>query len=131
MENKRILIDTSVLIDHFRKKNKKSSYLYKLSKNNDLYLSAITKFEILIGTKEHQINDIKKLIECFSILKYNSKSVEVSANILKDLRSKNQLIDFRDIFIASTAISNNLILATLNIKHFERISNLQCVSFVD
>ncbi|MEA3415628.1 MAG: hypothetical protein U9R02_05640 [Thermodesulfobacteriota bacterium] len=41
MEDRRILIDTSVVIDHFRKKNKQRSLLYELSKENRLFLSAI------------------------------------------------------------------------------------------
>ncbi|MEY4906232.1 MAG: hypothetical protein RLZZ292_4047, partial [Bacteroidota bacterium] len=32
--------------------------------------------------------------------------------------------DHRDIFIAATAIANNLPIKTLNIKHFARIPNL-------
>ena len=40
MEDRRILVDTSVVIDHFRKKNKQKSLLYELSKVNTLFLSA-------------------------------------------------------------------------------------------
>jgi len=43
LEDRRILIDTSVVIDHFRKKNKQKSLLYELSKENTLFLSAISK----------------------------------------------------------------------------------------
>lgn len=37
------------------------------------------------------------------------------------------MIEFRDIFIAATAIANNLPLLTLNEKHFSRVDNLSLV----
>ena len=51
MEDKRILIDTSVVIDHFRKKNKRKSLLYELARESTLFLSAISKFEFLVGAE--------------------------------------------------------------------------------
>ena len=73
MEDRRILIDTSVVIDHFRKKNKQLSLLYELSKGNRLFLSAISKFEFLVGTKLSQIRQTEKIINGFNILSFNSK----------------------------------------------------------
>ena len=67
MEDRRILIDTSVVIDHFRKKQKEKSLLYDLSKENILFLSAVSKFEFLVGTKPSQISQTEKIIDGFSI----------------------------------------------------------------
>jgi tRNA(fMet)-specific endonuclease VapC len=44
------------------------------------------------------------------------------------LKRKRKQIDIADLFIAATALSNNLPFATLNLKHFERIDNLQIVA---
>jgi len=125
LENKRILVDTSLLIEHFRKKKKEDSYLFRISKDYILSLSVISEFEMLVGTKQHQMSDVKQIIEYFDILMYDSKVAEISASIAIELKAKNKLIDFKDIFIAATAISNNLILATLNYKHFELIPKLE------
>ena len=130
MENKRVLVDTSLLIEHFRKKKKENSYLFRISKDYILNLSVISEFEMLVGTKQHQMSDVKKIIEYFDILMYDSKVAEVSASIAIDLKAKNKLIDFKDIFIAATAISNNLILATLNYKHFELIPELKILKTI-
>ena len=127
MEDRRILIDTSVVIDHFRKKNKQKSLLYELSKENTLFLSAISKFEFLVGTKLTQIRQTKKIIEGFYILSFNSHVAEVASDIAKKLKTKNKIIEFRDIFIAATAIANDMPLSILNIKHFERIDNLELI----
>ena len=125
MEDRRILIDTSVVIDHFRKKNKQRSLLYELSKENRLFLSAISKFEFLVGTKLAQIRQTEQIIEGFNILSFNSNVADVASDIAKKLKAKNKIIEFRDIFIAATAITNDMPLSTLNVKHFERIDDLE------
>jgi len=125
LEDRRILIDTSVVIDHFRKKNKQQSLLYELSKENKLFLSAISKFEFLVGTKPAQIRQTEKIIEGFDILSFNSNAADVASDIAKKLKAKNKIIEFRDIFIAATAIANDIPLSTLNVKHFARIDDLE------
>ena len=125
MADRRILIDTSVVIDHFRKKNKEKSLLYELLKENTLFLSAISKFEFLVGAKQNQIRQIENTIEAFYILSFNSYVANIASDIAKNLKAKNQVIEFRDIFIAATAVANNMSLSTLNVKHFEKIDELE------
>jgi len=128
LEDSRILIDTSVVIDHFRKKNKQKSLLYELATENILFLSAISKFEFLVGTKLTQIRQTKEIIGGFYILSFNSHVANIASDIAKKLRTKNKIIEFRDIFIAATAIANDMPLSTLNIKHFERIDALELIN---
>ena len=40
--------------------------------------------------------------------------------VIDHFRKKNKIIEFRDIFIAATDITNDMPLSTLNVKHFER-----------
>ena len=47
--------------------------------------------------------------------------------INRQLKLKRKQIDLADLFIAVTAITNNLPFATLNRKHFERIDTLNIV----
>ncbi len=127
MEDRRILIDTSVVVDHFRKKKKQMSLLYELSKENTLFLSAISKFEFLVGAKHSQIRQTETIIQGFHILPFSSTVADVASDIAKKLKSKNKIIEFRDIFIAATAIANDMPLSTLNVKHFERIDGLELI----
>ena len=48
-----------------------------------------------------------------------------SAEIYKVLKAENQMIEFRDIFIGATALELNVMLLTLNEKHFERIKEIK------
>ena len=58
------------------------------------------------------------------VLDFDREQSKVASNIFRSLKSKNKLIEFRDIFIASCAITSNIPLATLNTKHFKRIDGL-------
>ncbi len=71
------------------------------------------------------IDDIEKLIKWISPIPFDSIIADSSALIYRNLKEQNKLIEFRDIFIAATAVANNLCLATLNIKHFKRVENIK------
>jgi tRNA(fMet)-specific endonuclease VapC len=61
------------------------------------------------------------------ILPFTKPVAEKSAEIYHSLRLKNKMIEFRDIFIAATAIVHDLPILTHNAKHFERIDGLEIV----
>ena len=127
MEDREILVDTSVLIDFLRKAKKDKSFLWHLkNKYANLSISAITVFELFAGaTDKQKIDDIRRLLKWIQIIGFDEGVAEISGELFIDLKSNNQLIDFKDIFIAATAIFYGIELATLNVKHFARITNLR------
>ncbi|MCP4217750.1 MAG: type II toxin-antitoxin system VapC family toxin [bacterium] len=125
MENRGILVDTSILIDFFRKTKKENSVLYTLQQNRTLYISTVTEFEFLAGVKEDNIRSIKHFFAGLNVLDFDSNSSVIASRIYKTLRSKNLLIEFRDIFIGATALAWDLELVTLNLAHFKRIDELR------
>ena len=62
--------------------------------------------------------DYEKL---FYILPFDNKSVLIASKIYSSLRKDGKLIDERNLIIGSICIANNLPLATLNKRHFERL----------
>jgi predicted nucleic acid-binding protein len=128
MENSLICLDTSILIDFYRKKDKSKSSLFKLTERHVLFaVSSITEYELYLGSSDEQNIFWDKFFSQITILPFNTKSAKLSAKIYQQLKSKNKLIDTPDILITGTAMSNNLPLATLNRKHFERIKDLKLV----
>ncbi len=125
MANPRVLIDTSVIIDFLRKKNKINSWLWRVRENNECFMSSVTLFELQCGvkTKKHS-EDIAKLLKWIKTIPFDDEIAEIASIIYKRLKLEHNQIEFRDIFIAATAIAANLSVATLNIKHFERIKDL-------
>lgn len=125
MGRERILIDTSILIDYFRKTQKETTLFYRLSTDYDFLASVITGFEFRIGVTPQNRAYVETLFSIVSVISFDSECVEKAVEIYQTLKSNNQLIPLPDIFIAATAIAQNVQLATLNRKHFERINNLQ------
>ena len=117
-----------MLIDYFRKVNKSKSFFYELTKEYDLFaVSAITEYEIYCGSNADQDLYRDDFFNRIISLPFNSEANRITTRIERDLRQKNRLIDKPDIMIAGTAIANKLKLATLNIKHFERVVGLELI----
>ncbi|MEI6425248.1 MAG: type II toxin-antitoxin system VapC family toxin [Lentisphaerota bacterium] len=127
MESKDVLVDTTIIIDHLRKKNKSSTIFFKLvSDNYDLHISVITLFELLSGAIDEQKGkDIKTTLSFVKILNFDSSSATKASELYLQLKKRNRLVDIRDLFIAASAITQNLPVSTLNLKHFQRIPDLK------
>ena len=124
-----ILLDTSVLIEMFRMKDKSLTFFYRLSqKHYDFCISIITHFEIFRGSDTLQDVFWTKFFENVTIIPFNIVSSNEAAILYKQLKARNKMIDFADLLIAATALAHNLDLATLNIKDFNKIPNLHIVS---
>ncbi|SDG14223.1 hypothetical protein SAMN04487996_115163 [Dyadobacter soli] len=129
MAKKLVLVDTSILIDFFRKSDKANSRLLKLVKDDFIFcISAITEFEIHIGTNLGQADYWEDFLFRTKVLAFDKEVAREAADISKSLKRQSKLIGMADIFIAATAMHYGLPLATLNVKHFERIDELQILS---
>lgn len=127
MDREIICIDTSLLIDYYRKKDKIKSKLVELSIQYSLCISVITKLEILVGVNPNTIDFWNSVFARLIIMPISDHEVETASEIIIDLKKNNLLIDIRDILIASTAIAHNVKIATLNTKHFQRIKGLELI----
>ena len=121
-----ILIDTDVVIEYLRTKDKSKTLLIELLEKYDVFLTPITEFELFLGAKtaRHK-NDLVMLFNEIEVMPFSLGCGEVAANIWKDLRDKHQHLEIRDIFIASIAIHNNAWLCTFNKKHFKAIKEVK------
>ncbi len=68
--------------------------------------------------------DIKLVTSNLVVLPFSNEIALKAAEIYHNLKGRNKLIEFRDIFIAATCIVNELPIVTLNKKHFQRIDGL-------
>lgn len=128
MEKGIALLDTSILIDYFRKKDKSNAYFFHLADNYSSFcISAITEYEIYSGTTPKQLNFWNDMLSIITVIPFGSEAVKTAVEINNTLKHKRKQIDIADLFIAATAASNNLPLATLNRKHFERVDTLKLV----
>jgi tRNA(fMet)-specific endonuclease VapC len=120
-----MVVDTSIFIEYLRAKDKKKSALFAIPDSTQLFISSVTMYELLMGaTDESKQKDIKLLTEDIPVLPFDESVSKKAAEIYHQLRFENNMIDFRDIFIAATCLVFELPLKTLNKKHFERIKEL-------
>ena len=123
-----MVVDTSIFIEFLRAKDKTKTALFQLPDDEQIYVSSVTIYELMIGAYTPQkITDIKILTEDIPVLPFNEEVANQSAEIYHQLRLKNKMIEFRDIFIAATCIVNDLPVRTLNKKHFDRITGLHVI----
>jgi tRNA(fMet)-specific endonuclease VapC len=128
MEDNIVLADTSILIDYFRKTEKSNSTLVKLFRQGyNFCISAITEYEIYSGATESQIAYWDEILKQTKVLAFDQAVVKTAVAINNSLKRKRKQIELADLFIAATAIANNMPIATLNKKHFERIDEIDIV----
>lgn len=120
-----MVVDTNIFIEYLRKQNKSKTTLANLPAVDLYYYSAITKFELFSGATDlKKWNEIEFLLAPMAELPFHDQIAIEAARIFQHLRKNGSMIEFRDIFIAASAIVNNLPLKTLNTKDFSRISGL-------
>ncbi len=126
---KNYFLDTSVIIDYLRGKEETVKKINSLDGNlTSSYICLSELFEGVFRSKEKE--KIKKIILGFfqslnTVFTIDEKIAEKFGQLRKELKQKGEIIEDIDIFIAATCIVNNLILVTLNKKHFSRIKQLQ------
>lgn len=122
------LIDTNIVIDHFKDKPQVVSFLQK-AEQSGLAVSVISLGEILEGLvgqpKEvKRRKDLEDFIVATTVVDVNREIAEIFAKIRANLRNKGELINNLDILIAATALEYNLTLVTED-NDFRRIEGLR------
>jgi tRNA(fMet)-specific endonuclease VapC len=114
---RKICVDSDVLIELLRNNEKVKSVLVSL--DADFFITTVNYYEVWGGRKDEEI--ISPFLDNFVVIDFDKSSSIIAGNIRKKLREKGDLVDVRDIFIASSCINSDLELLTLNLKHFERM----------
>jgi tRNA(fMet)-specific endonuclease VapC len=93
-------------------------------------ISYVTLAELYFGA--YNSRNISENLRTISIFKRNLNvysddvdSAELFGKIKATLKASGCLIEDFDILIASIAISNNCVLVTNNVRHFDRIESIQ------
>lgn len=123
------MIDTTILIDYFRKTNKANSKLVAhFMEYNHLYISTITEFEVFNGASAQHKQFWDNMLTRLIVLDFDSKAAREAAKIVTQLKTQRKTMDKPDLFIAATAVVHGLTLDTLNLKHFIHIDSLNLLT---
>lgn len=122
---KKLLLDTSVLVDFLRKKDKEGTLLVKILRAGyEPTISLITQTELYAGKsvwwKRKARKELEDLLAGLEIIALDEEVSRLAGQI----RAKYRL-GIVDAIIAAEAITSRLPLVTLNIKDFEKVKGLK------
>jgi tRNA(fMet)-specific endonuclease VapC len=131
------ILDTNICIYWLKGMYCIKEKISKLPTDEDnISVSIITISELLYGAYnskniEKNLFMVKNFINATNVINLDMNSIEMYATIKAKLKTSGNIIDDFDILIAATAISNKCIIVTNNVKHFERIENIQIENWVN
>ena len=123
------LIDTDIIIFALRG-DKTVLAKFEENKNIPISISMITYAELVFGAKRSQnertnMLKVNRIREIYPVEELNIGIMELFADIKANMYSKAMRIEDLDLFIAATAIYNDLTLVTNKTKHFKNIPLLK------
>ena len=123
------LIDTDIIIFALRG-DKTVLAKFEENKNIPISISMITYAELVFGAKRSQnertnMLKLNRIREIYPVEELNIGIMELFADIKANMYSKAMRIEDMDLFIAATAIYNDLTLVTNKTKHFKNIPLLK------
>ena len=125
-------IITAFLKNDLRVVDRVSDYLEHFDK---LTINIISYYEILRGLKDLANDEKIRMFEDFiqenELVSIKKETVEKAAEIYAYLKKEGNLIEDADILMASTAIVEDLVLITNNIKHFKRVKGLRIDNWIE
>ncbi len=120
----KILADTSVWIEFFKKESEIGDKLSSLLAEGSVTICGIVIFELLQGIKSDKEKSI--ILNAISELPYiemDSSLWQKSAMLAASLRRKGITLPLSDVIIASIVLEHNLSIFTLD-KHFDDIPGI-------
>ena len=127
-----VIFDTSLLIEAERRESEIGQFAE--NREEEVFgISVITVAELLHGVHRADTTKsrlkrsayVEKVIELFPIYNFEITTARICSELWADLTKKGVQIGAHDLIIGSTALSLGFSVATLNLRHFERIEGLK------
>lgn len=128
MTGNNLLLDTSVVVKHFRNAD---AVIGKLSKYDDLFLPQQALGELYYGAHrsarpEKHLAQIESFLAAVDVLTPDKETSGIYGKIASALARAGTPIPQNDIWIAALAVQTGLPLATFD-NHFNRVPGLQAL----
>jgi predicted nucleic acid-binding protein len=112
------LLDTNILILYLRKTAGYYDLLDTLAKDDTLYISAITRLEIIRGMRERERQDTFNLLDSLESIDITIEVADKAGELIRTWRTQGVILEDADAIISATALRYGLALVTTNAKHF-------------
>ncbi len=112
------LLDTNILIQCFRRSSGFLDLLASLARNDELYISAMTRVEIIRGMQERERETTYNLLDSFETIGVSVEIANNAGELIRAWRKRGMILEDTDALIAATALNHGLALLTTNAQHF-------------
>lgn len=122
----RILLDTSVLIDHLRGSKEATEFLTEaVSRGDDLWSVTIVRAEVLAGMRPKEEKTTKAFLSQIPWLDVDVELADAAGELARKYLRSHPGVDIVDYIVAASADVLEADLATTNVKHFPMIGGLK------
>ncbi|MBZ0178881.1 MAG: type II toxin-antitoxin system VapC family toxin [Melioribacteraceae bacterium] len=121
MSKKGILLDTDIIIWFLRGKEEYVRQIEMLVNENRLFVSPISVTEIYAVAKKNEERNIHTFFDLLEIITIKSNEAKTAGLFIQQYR-KSHSVELADALIAATAKENELLLWTLNKKHYPMLN---------
>ena len=112
------LLDSGVLILHLRNQAGYTSLLERLAEQGILFISTMTRFEILQGMRVRERETTFETLSVVKSLPVLDDIADKAGEQVRNWRAQGITLGIADALIAATALQHKLPLVTTNPKHF-------------
>ena len=129
------LLDTSACVHYFRRSDSAVRPWLASVNRSSVFLCSVVRAELLVGIRKRPVERqrliLMEFLAAFGSLPFDDAAAEVYADIRADLERQGQVIGPYDMQIAAIAVTHGATLVTGNLKEFQRVPSLSCLSLED
>ena len=112
------LLDSNILIRHLRNRPGYHALLRRLSQDDDLYISAFTRVEVLRGMRDHERERTYALLNGLFTHPLDQTTADQAGELLRTWQARDVTLSGPDAVIAASALQVGATLVTANPRHF-------------
>lgn len=112
------LLDTNILIRRLRNDQPAANLLNSLEQSSNIYISVVTRTEILAGMRPRQEEQTLALLNSLIAFPVDDLVADQAGRWIYQYAHRGINLSLPDALIAATALLEELTLVTMNAKHF-------------
>ena len=112
------ILDSGILIRHLRDQKGYPELTDRLTDKGDVYISAMTRLEIVRGMRDREQFKTFELFESLDTIPVTAGIADLAGELIRMWRGRGMILSDADSIIAATAINHGLTLVSANAKHF-------------
>lgn len=122
----RLVLDTSVLIDHLRGRPAAATELIAnaLTRGDELWSSQLVRTEVLAGMRPAEENATRDLLRLMAWVDVDEMLAEAAGSLGRQFLPAHRGIEAVDLIVAALTMQLGATLKTTNVKHFPMFDGL-------